>query len=148
MPSRFRRKPGNHRECPAVAARCALIINLVDANQLKQLRSREVFAPATDAFTMQQGVITEITGLLDMQLRPEAHGRLALGNTPVPGAYDYYLRGSDIYLPAGLPQTKRSPNSSTRSNATRTTPARMPGWAGNLRARPSKTGRCRLPDWR
>jgi serine/threonine protein kinase/tetratricopeptide (TPR) repeat protein len=71
-----------------------LTINVVDAQQLTQLRSRAMFVPVTDAVSMQQGVITQITDLLDIQLRPEAQRRLAEGNTPVPGAYDLYLQGS------------------------------------------------------
>jgi len=75
-----------------------LTINVVDARQLKQLRSHSMFIPQTDPVSMQQGVITQITRLLDMQLRPEAQRRFASGATPVPGAYDFYLQGSGYLL--------------------------------------------------
>jgi serine/threonine protein kinase len=75
-----------------------LTINVVDARQLKQLRSRSIFIPETDAVSMQQGVITQVTDLLDIQLHPDAQHRLAEGNTPVPGAYDFYLQGSGYLL--------------------------------------------------
>jgi serine/threonine-protein kinase len=76
----------------------SLTINVVDARQLKQLRSHGMFIPETDVVSMQQGVITQVTDLLDIQLRPEAQRRLAEGNTPVPGAYDFYLQGSGYLL--------------------------------------------------
>ena len=78
-----------------------LIINVVDARQLKQLRSHAMFVPVTDAVSMQQGVIMQVTNLLDIQLRPEAQRRLAEGNTPVPGAYDFYLQGSGYLVNGG-----------------------------------------------
>jgi len=77
-----------------------LTINVVDARQLKQLRSYGMFVAQTDAVSMQQGVITQVTNLLDIQLRPEAQRLLAAGNTPIPGAYDFYLQGYG-YLVSG-----------------------------------------------
>lgn len=84
------------------AAGMRLIINLVDALRLKQLGSHNVFVPATDPTFLQEGVIVQITDLLNIQLRPEARRRLAQGSTPVPGAYDYYVQGAG-YL-AGSPR--------------------------------------------
>lgn len=84
-----------------------LIVNLVDARQLKQLRSREFFAPASDAVSMQQGVVTGITALLHLQLAPESERRLAAGNTTAPGAYEFYLQGSG-YLLSGRPGTDQA----------------------------------------
>jgi serine/threonine-protein kinase len=79
-----------------------LIVTLVDAKALKQLRSHSMFVPATDAVAMQEGVVRDVTNLLDLELRPEASKRLAKGNTAVPGAYDFYLQGTG-YLLAGNP---------------------------------------------
>jgi serine/threonine protein kinase/tetratricopeptide (TPR) repeat protein len=84
-----------------------LLVNLVDANTLRQLRSREVVVAATDAVAMQNGVISQITDLLDIELRPEARQRLAEGNTAVPGAYDFYLQGAG-YLRAGTDSTDKA----------------------------------------
>jgi serine/threonine protein kinase/tetratricopeptide (TPR) repeat protein len=77
-----------------------LTFNVVDARRLKQLRSHTVFVTESDTILMQQGVIQQITELLDIQLRPDAQHRLAQGNTTVPGAYDYYLQGAG-YLASG-----------------------------------------------
>lgn len=84
-----------------------LTINVVDTRQLKQLRSHSMFIPQADAVSMQQGVITQIAGLLDMQLRPEARRRLAQRDTEVPEAYDFYLQG-DGYLLAGRSGTDQA----------------------------------------
>ncbi len=77
-----------------------LTINVVDARQLKQLRSHTMFVAETDAVSMQEGVIAQVTDLLNIQLHPDAKRLLAQGNTAVPGAYDLYLQGSG-HLAAG-----------------------------------------------
>jgi serine/threonine-protein kinase len=51
-----------------------------------------------DAASMQQGVVSQVTDLLDIELHPAARRRLAEGNTPVPGAYEFYLQGSGYLL--------------------------------------------------
>jgi serine/threonine protein kinase/Flp pilus assembly protein TadD len=75
-----------------------LTINVVDARQLKQLRSHTMFIPETDAVSMQERVIGQVTELLDIQMRPDAQHRLAVGRTSVSGAYAYYLQGYGYLL--------------------------------------------------
>jgi serine/threonine protein kinase/tetratricopeptide (TPR) repeat protein len=75
-----------------------LTINVVDARQLKQLRSHSMFIPEADGISMQEGVISQVTELLDIQLRPDAQRRLAEGRTSVPGAYESYLQGAGYLL--------------------------------------------------
>jgi len=84
-----------------------LTFNLVDARELKQLRSHTVFLAAADSVSMQQGVIQQVTDLLDIQMRPEAKQRLSAGNTTAPGAYDFYLQGAG-YLAAGSGYTDQA----------------------------------------
>lgn len=78
-----------------------LTVNLVDAldaRHAKILRSHEMFIPTSDTVTMQQGVVTQVTDLMNIQLRPESQQRIAQGSTPVPGAYDFYLQGTGYFL--------------------------------------------------
>jgi serine/threonine-protein kinase len=75
-----------------------LIINLVDARKLKQIRSHESSIPQADAIAMQEGVVRDIADLLQIDLRPEAVQRLAQGSTKVAAAYDSYLRGAGYLL--------------------------------------------------
>jgi serine/threonine-protein kinase len=83
-----------------------LRVNVVDARKLKQLRSTEIFLPQTDPAAMQQGVVKQVSNLLDLELRPEAAKQLARGNTTVPGTYDFYLQGYGYLLSgrAGIDQ--------------------------------------------
>jgi eukaryotic-like serine/threonine-protein kinase len=77
-----------------------LIVNVIDTKTLKLARSQEIFIPNTDAAAMQNGVVTTVANLLEIQLHPEARSRLAEGDTTVPGAYDYYVQGAG-YLRSG-----------------------------------------------
>jgi tetratricopeptide (TPR) repeat protein len=75
-----------------------LIVNLVDAGRLRQLRSLDEFVVDSDPVAMQQGVVRDVAGLLDLELRPEALAKLGQGNTAVTGAYDFYLKGAGYLL--------------------------------------------------
>jgi len=77
-----------------------LIINVVDADDLRQLRSREIFIPQTDVIAMQEGVLKQVADVLDLDIRPDAERNLNQGITRVPGAYEFYLQGTG-YLLAG-----------------------------------------------
>ena len=59
-----------------------------------------MFIPDADAAAMQQGVITEVSQLLDIPLHPQVRRQLAAGDAEVAGVYDAYLRGSG-YLASG-----------------------------------------------
>jgi len=77
-----------------------LIVNVVDASRLKQIASREIFIPHSDAIAMQRGVVTQVASLLHIDIRPEAQNQLAKNSTSAPDAYTFYLQGSG-YLLAG-----------------------------------------------
>jgi serine/threonine-protein kinase len=79
-----------------------LIVNVVDARQLKQLRSHQLFIARSDPVAMQQGVVQQVTDLLDLELLPQARRHLAQANTTVPGAYDFYLQGFGYMLTGAL----------------------------------------------
>lgn len=70
-----------------------LIVNLIDAKNVKQLRSRMILIPESEPVKMQDGVVSQVADLLDLQLAPQARRMLSAGVTTVPGAYDYYLQG-------------------------------------------------------
>ena len=70
-----------------------LIVNVVEAQKLRQLRSREMTIPLSDPEAMQQGVVGKVADLIDVTIHPEAQQLLDASNTKVPGAYDFYLQG-------------------------------------------------------
>lgn len=84
-----------------------LTANVVDAKEVRQLRSRQVSLPQTEPSAMQDGVVREVADLLDLELRPEARATMAQGNTPIPGAHDYYLQGLG-YLHTGASGTDQA----------------------------------------
>jgi serine/threonine protein kinase/tetratricopeptide (TPR) repeat protein len=70
-----------------------LIVNLIDAKAVKQLRSKAILVPESEPIAMQNGVVSQVADLLDLQLAPQARRLLSVGATTVPGAYEYYLQG-------------------------------------------------------
>jgi serine/threonine-protein kinase len=70
-----------------------LIVNVVEAEKLRQLRSREMTILQSDPEAIQQGVVGEVADLIQVTIHPEAHRLLDASNTKVPGAYDFYLQG-------------------------------------------------------
>jgi tetratricopeptide (TPR) repeat protein len=77
-----------------------LIVNVVDAHELRQLRSAELFLPDNDPVAMQQGAVRLVAALLNIELKPEVLAKLGNDSTLVPGAYDFYVQGEG-YLFAG-----------------------------------------------
>jgi serine/threonine protein kinase/tetratricopeptide (TPR) repeat protein/TolB-like protein len=67
--------------------------NLVDANSLRQIRTITSDTGSGDVSVLQDGVIRQVTDLLELELHPEARRTLTAGDTTVPGAYDFYLQG-------------------------------------------------------
>jgi serine/threonine-protein kinase len=70
-----------------------LIVNLIDAKTVKQVRSKTILIPESEPVAMQSGVVSQVADLLDLQLAPQARRLLSTGSTTIPGAYDYYLQG-------------------------------------------------------
>ena len=77
-----------------------VVINVVDAKNLKQLRSHEMFLPQEDPLAMQQGVVNQASSLMQVAIHPESRRAFTEASTKVPGAYDFYLQGSG-YLSTG-----------------------------------------------
>jgi tetratricopeptide (TPR) repeat protein len=69
-----------------------LTANLVDANTLRQLRSREIQQPAGEEASLQDAVVQEIAGMLELELGTRERQVLAAGKTRTSGAYDLYLQ--------------------------------------------------------
>jgi serine/threonine protein kinase/Flp pilus assembly protein TadD len=69
-----------------------LTANLVDANTMRQLRSREIQRPVGDEAYLQGSVVQEIAGMLQLELGARERQALAAGETGTSGAYDFYLQ--------------------------------------------------------
>ena len=69
-----------------------LTANLVDAGTMRQLRSREIERPISAEAELQDSVVQEIAGMLELELGTEERQALAAGRTGTSGAYDLYLQ--------------------------------------------------------
>jgi len=69
-----------------------LTANLVDASSMRQLRSREIQRPAGEEAGLQDSVVQEIAGMLELELGTRERQVLAAGETVASGAYDLYLQ--------------------------------------------------------
>jgi serine/threonine-protein kinase len=67
--------------------------NLVDASNRKTLRTSSLTNHITNLSGLQDGMIKNITEMLDLQLSPAAENTLFAGGTSMPGAYQLYLQG-------------------------------------------------------
>jgi serine/threonine-protein kinase len=74
------------------ASHVHLTANLVNANTLRQLRSREITRPAGEVANLQEAVVQEVAGMLQLELGTRERQVLAAGETSASGAYDYYLQ--------------------------------------------------------
>lgn len=70
-----------------------LTANLVDAPNLRQLRSRTLDLRLDDAFELQDGVVHRVIELLELELNVDAERALSAGGTSEPRAYELYLQG-------------------------------------------------------
>jgi tetratricopeptide (TPR) repeat protein len=71
-----------------------LTLNLVDTKTRRQLRSEIIDKSMADLLDLQDGVVLEVVKLLQLERKPAALGLVAAGGTAVPGAYDFYLKGT------------------------------------------------------
>jgi len=69
-----------------------LTANLVDAGTLRQLRSREIQRPLGEEAELQDSVVQEIAGMLQLELGASERQALAAGETGTSSAYDFYLQ--------------------------------------------------------
>ncbi len=70
-----------------------LTANLVDATSLRQLRSIAVDGRVEDVSLLQDGVVSRVVQMLEVELSPEAKRVLSAGGTSVADAYQLYVEG-------------------------------------------------------
>jgi serine/threonine-protein kinase len=70
-----------------------LTLNLVDAQNLRQLNSTVIDAEENNLVLLQNKSVISLIKMLNLQLNPELNGKLETGNTTVPEAYEYYIQG-------------------------------------------------------
>ncbi len=66
--------------------------NLVDATTLRQLRSREIRRPIDAVANLQESLVQEVAGMLQLELGARERQILAAGETNTSSAYDLYLQ--------------------------------------------------------
>jgi eukaryotic-like serine/threonine-protein kinase len=69
-----------------------LTANLVDAGSLRQIRSREIERPLGEEAELQDSVVQEIAGMLQLELGANERQALSAGETGTSSAYDFYLQ--------------------------------------------------------
>lgn len=75
------------------SGRVRVLLNLVDTETLRQLRSATVDVPEVRLNTLTAEVAAALEEMLDIELRPEMRARLATGGTTSADAYDAFLQG-------------------------------------------------------
>jgi serine/threonine-protein kinase len=75
-----------------------LTANLVDATNLRQLRSIAVDGRVEDASLLQDGVVSRVVQMLEVEISPEAKRALTAGGTSVADAYQLYAEGRGYLL--------------------------------------------------
>ncbi len=74
------------------ASHLHLMANLVDAKTLRQLRAREINRPIGEFADLQEEVVREVAGMLQLELGAKDKQALAAGATNTSSAYDFYLQ--------------------------------------------------------
>src|SRR6201999_580059 len=69
-----------------------LTANLVDASTMRQLRSREIEQAAGQEAELQDAVVRQIAGMLELEVGTRERQALTAGSTGTSGAYDLYLQ--------------------------------------------------------
>ena len=70
-----------------------LTLNLIDAENMKQLNSSIIDIPSTNIIAFQDKAVIKLLEMLHIQLQPQLRDVLDGGNTSVPDAYEYYVQG-------------------------------------------------------
>jgi serine/threonine-protein kinase len=70
-----------------------LTLNLVDANNLRQIRSAIIEEQISNISAIEDTVINILTSMLDIELLPERREILTAGSTQMPLASDFYIQG-------------------------------------------------------
>ncbi|MEI6613883.1 MAG: protein kinase [Chrysiogenales bacterium] len=75
-----------------------LILNLVDAVAMRQLRSAIISEKISASADFQDRAIDEVARMLELELKPDTRSRLAAGGTSQPLANEFYLQGRGFLL--------------------------------------------------
>jgi len=83
-----------------------LILELVDADNIRQLDTRQVVVPARDLALLERKGVFAVMQMLDIQTNANINNTLASGAPSNPKAYEYYLKGraslQDYTIPDSL----------------------------------------------
>ena len=66
---------------------------LVDSTTHRQIAARSITADASDAFDLQDRVVSETLDMLPTQIKPEQRRQLSVHRDTQPAAYEAYIRG-------------------------------------------------------
>ncbi|HVN32853.1 MAG TPA: tetratricopeptide repeat protein [Thermoanaerobaculaceae bacterium] len=72
--------------------RLRLAVNLVDTQNLRQLRSKVIEGSQSDLGALEDRVVAAMAEMLELQLKPNERAELTAGGTRVSAAYDLYVR--------------------------------------------------------
>ena len=70
-----------------------LTVNLIDAQNLRQLNSSVIDIKASNLSSLQDRSVSQLFEMLNLKLNPKARNVLEAGNTAISGAYEFYLQG-------------------------------------------------------
>ena len=70
-----------------------VIVNLVDADSDRQLKSAFIDDPMTDASVLQDSTVVALASMLDIDIPPESRDRIVAGGTGMAEAYGAFLEG-------------------------------------------------------
>lgn len=78
-----------------------LTLTIIDAIEIRQLRSVVVDDPLTNVATFQDGIVMRLASMLDVELRPQTLRHLASDSTTNPRAYTLFLEAKG-FMQRGL----------------------------------------------
>jgi serine/threonine-protein kinase len=70
-----------------------LIIELVDADNIRRLGTRQVMVHSENLGQLEQAGVRAVLEMLEIAIRPSVEEKITLGLTDVPNAYEFYLKG-------------------------------------------------------
>ena len=70
-----------------------MIVNLVDAKNMQQLRSPNFDVNSDDPAEMQRSILNRVAEVLQLEVQPDNAKKVAQAMPSSPAAYDYYLKG-------------------------------------------------------
>jgi len=84
-----------------IGDRILLNIQLIDASSDKHLWSKQYRREANDIFELQEEIAKSITEEIEVFISPEETSRIEKKPTDDPVAYDYFLKGKDLFYRSG-----------------------------------------------